>query len=296
VFHTRFEELKSKLPSSPGVGLAILRSTRGDDAPIDELVRCIEVDPALAGRLLRLANSRRGRQRAPVTTVAQAAERVGAASVRNLALGFTLVSSDGGAACRGFDYDRYWASSMASSLAARDLAAGCDECAPAEAFTAGLLGRIGRLALASVHAQRYAQILGGTPDEPIAHRLAAERLEFDMNHAEITAAMITDCGLPDVFATSVHASIVFSEETLPDGGSLAKILRAAAQVGDLLCAGRDLAGENLASVSRTLSTGEVELETFLGGTAREWRARCAHFGVRAVQTVSTAPWGRPERT
>ena len=94
--HKKFEELKQSgaLPTPSGVGLVILRRTQDENCGLEELVQCIQVDPALSGRLLKLANSAAWQGAERATTIQQAATRLGTRAVRGLALSFTLVSSN----------------------------------------------------------------------------------------------------------------------------------------------------------------------------------------------------------
>ena len=54
-----FQRLKAsnRLPSPPGVALRILELARSDNTSLDDLVKTISSDPALASRLLKFVNS-----------------------------------------------------------------------------------------------------------------------------------------------------------------------------------------------------------------------------------------------
>jgi hypothetical protein len=56
---TRFDELKatSQLPSPTGVALAILRLAESERTTVQEIAHVLQSDPALSGRILKLANS-----------------------------------------------------------------------------------------------------------------------------------------------------------------------------------------------------------------------------------------------
>ena len=86
----RLDELKmtGALPSPTGVGLAILDLTRAEDYSMTEITRVISSDPALTGRIIRLANSATCGTNEVITTVQDAALRLGIRAVTNLALGF----------------------------------------------------------------------------------------------------------------------------------------------------------------------------------------------------------------
>ena len=90
----KFDELKltGRLPSPSAVGLRILKLTQEEDYSQEELCQTIQADPALAGRIIKLANAVLSDGMESVTSVEKAAMRLGASTVRMVALGFTLVS------------------------------------------------------------------------------------------------------------------------------------------------------------------------------------------------------------
>ncbi len=85
-------KLNAQLPSPKGVALAILEICRRDDATTADIAKVVQTDPALSGRLIRQANSVANGGRS-VASVPEAILRVGLGAVRQLALGFSLVTS-----------------------------------------------------------------------------------------------------------------------------------------------------------------------------------------------------------
>ena len=53
---TALEKAKD-LPSVPAVAMEVLRLAREDDADTGELARVVSLDPALAAKILKIANS-----------------------------------------------------------------------------------------------------------------------------------------------------------------------------------------------------------------------------------------------
>jgi diguanylate cyclase (GGDEF)-like protein len=228
----KLDELKltGHLPSPTGVGLAILEMTRGEDYAIGEITRVIQSDPALTGRILKIANSAVFAGAQPVTTVPQAAMRLGVRTVRNVALGFTLVTGNRSGSCAAFDYERYWAHSLAVAVMAQGLAVLLRTAAPADAFTCGLLSGVGTLALASVHPERYAAMVEQARRQGVGDLLLLERDAFNLDHCELAAAMLRDWRLPEAFAYAV-ATLERRElgDDAPDDAArkMATLLRAA---------------------------------------------------------------------
>jgi HD-like signal output (HDOD) protein len=120
MLHEQFEELKNsgKLPTPSGVGLRILVLTRSEDCSLDDIAKVVQADPALTGRILKLANSALAGGLQPATHVREAGVRLGLRTVCSVALGFSLISGNRTGRCAGFDYDAHWSWSLASAVSA----------------------------------------------------------------------------------------------------------------------------------------------------------------------------------
>src|SRR6185503_2784775 len=201
MLHEQFEELKNsgKLPTPSGVGLRILVLTRSEGCSLDDIARTVQADPALTGRILKLANSAVAAGLQPATQVRDAGIRLGLRTVCNVALGFSLISGNRTGRCGAFDYDGYWSWSLASAVSAEHLSRELRLGTPGEAFTLGLLTRIGRLALASVHSSEYARLLERLAADRSLDLAQLEREAFCINHREVAAAVAEEWGLPAVF-------------------------------------------------------------------------------------------------
>jgi diguanylate cyclase (GGDEF)-like protein len=239
----RFEEqkLSGNLPSHSCVGLAILRLTQDEKAPVEALVRCVQADPALSGRILKRANQDRAIGEAPSTTLVQAAQRLGFRELRRIALGFTLVTSDRSGFCANFEYERFWSGSLACAIAARALAERLGMCDAEEAFTCGLLARIGALALATVHTEAYGHLLAELPPRADAELCRGERRAFGIDHWEVSASLLGDWGLADVYSGAVLAVVQRTGEeapSAPHAGALGGLTGFAMQIAELLACDR----------------------------------------------------------
>ncbi|MFO1008834.1 MAG: diguanylate cyclase [Planctomycetota bacterium] len=241
--HNRFEELKlsGNLPSPAGVGLAVLRLTQREESSTQELLWCIQADPALTGRLLKAANAARRPEEEPCTNVVGAARRLGMRQVRNIALGFTLVTSHRGTTCAAFRYEPFWSHSLAVALSARLLARSLRVIEPDDAFTLGLLSRVGMLALASVHPEAYGRVLQESSGLPSHELCRFEERAFGIDHWEVTTTMLTDWGVPESMWGSVLAAAhresaheTRRSEEASDTDPLGSLLELALLMADLL--------------------------------------------------------------
>ena len=240
----RFDELKSTglLPSPTGVGLEILRLARKESTSIEEIAKVIQADPALTGRVLKYANTGNAASGMPIATVRDAVVRIGVRATTGIVMGFTVICNCRNGGCPGFDYARFWSHSLAVALGGQALARRARGVSPDEGFLAGLLGQIGRLALASVHPDKYAEVLAESTGRSSAELLRLEHRHFATNHNELTGAMLDDWGLPKYFSTAVQ-----HHEHPEDGGlvdhtkekQLARVLHAGILLAEICVAEND---------------------------------------------------------
>jgi len=202
-----FEELRATgaLPSPPGVGMEILRITANEECAVDELARVIQSDAALTGRLLQVANSALAGGTRPCTTMKEATMRLGLRSVRNVALGFSLVSAHRAGACLAFDYGTFWSQSLARAVAAHVHSNRFGIGVPAEVFIAALLSDLGSLALATVFPREFADVLAAPESRTTNGRAALEQERFSIDHREVTGAMLREWKLPEGFSLAAQS-------------------------------------------------------------------------------------------
>lgn len=190
------------LPSPPAVALAILRLSRSPDVGLDELAEVLKLDPAMSSKVVRVANSAAYRRRGDVTSVADAATRLGMRSLVVVALGFSLVRDmpkTGHLA--SMSLEEYWRRSMTVAVVARRIAACCLPHSGQEAFIAGLFSHLGRLVLAEHAPGLYQQVVvegGGWPDP------ALERERLGFTSTQIGAALLRAWALPDLLVDTVE--------------------------------------------------------------------------------------------
>jgi len=258
--------VSDRLPSPSGVALEILRLTRDEDASTTQLSQVLTTDPALSAKILKYANSALVRTGQPARSVNEAVVRLGLATVRQLALGFSLLSQVRSGPCEAFDYNGFWTGSLAAAVCAKTLSGHLPGVDPDEAFTCGLLGRIGRLCLASVHPGPYSQVLRQWQEGRVERLLQLEREAFSTDHNAIAVALFDDWGLPDPYQEAVRhqddpaglLDLPRSQQTLPRllylAHQLAEVCAAQAEqrgplVEELLRRGGalDLSGDALAA-------------------------------------------------
>jgi two-component system, cell cycle response regulator len=291
----RFDELKitNQLPSPSGVALAVLRLDESDDQSMAEITHLIQTDPALCGRLLKLANSAGMARNRPAASVNDAINQVGTRMARSIALGFSLVSQHSRGPCQGFDYKRYWSHSLAMGIASKAAARMLGKIAPHESFTCGLLAQVGRLALACVYPEIYSEILAQVKVGNATDLSQLERSHFAMDHHDLTGALLRDWKLPDDWVQAAERFDRTGPDVAPANErvlALTRLLRMSSQLANVCL---DEATESPEGMRKLLAAGDdlgvkpTALVELCESVARDWRDWGAIF---EIETTAAPPF------
>ena len=97
-----------RLPSIPAVALEIVRLTEDENCTLDEFAAVLSRDPALSGKVLRMANSSLFNLNSPVSTLQRATMVLGMRTVKLTSLTFSLAASLPSEGDGPFDLREYW--------------------------------------------------------------------------------------------------------------------------------------------------------------------------------------------
>src|SRR5258706_3944341 len=143
----RAQIINSKdLPTIPVLLARILAVVDGDRSSTRDLVEVMQRDPALTGRVLRLANSGFFGFARQVSTLPRAVMILGFSTVRSLALGVKVWEAFLGHGSASLS--ELWEHAALVGAASRLIAQRPRAAEPEEVFTAGLLHDVGRVVLA----------------------------------------------------------------------------------------------------------------------------------------------------
>jgi HD-like signal output (HDOD) protein len=207
------------LPSLPTIALRVLEICRDGDEDLGELARVIEPDPAIAAKLLRLANSASLATRGRITTLSRAIAIVGTHATVATALSFSLVRGRRAVDAAGFDHARFWRRAVFCGIAGRALGdiIGTDR---EEAFLAGLLQDLGMLALVRVFPDEYGRVAAAAGGDH-ARSVRLERDAFGFDHVDAGVVLARHWHLPEALCAAIAASHVPAGPGSP--GRLAEI-------------------------------------------------------------------------
>ena len=204
------------------VATSILQITEGDRFSAHELARMIASDQALTVKMLRLANSAYYGFPRKITTVRDAVVLLGFRAVRSTTLASCVIDALEGTNL--IDYREFWHFSVTVGMLPEVLA-NTDRAHRDEAFTAGVIHNIGRLALdqhrpdllrrAVTHAER---------NDVTLHEAQAEVIGF--TDAQLGGALALHWNFPQPLIDAV-AGHVMQVDALPDPQSVcAQVVRA----------------------------------------------------------------------
>ncbi len=184
------------LPALSPVALKLVELASDENSSARQLVEVIEKDPALAVRLLRLANSAIFGSSAKITSLSQAVVRIGFDRLRIMALSISLRDTFPLGKVGPLDYERFWKVSMYRAIISRSLAQYSKSVDPEEAFIAGLLTEIGLLILFDLFIKGQNENVS-LELEPIEEMLDWERKQFGVDHRQIGACALRFWKFPE---------------------------------------------------------------------------------------------------
>lgn len=171
------------------------------------LAGLVEQTPALAARMLGVANSVFFRTQPPVKHIPDAIIRVlGLHLVRDLSVSFVLNQPFELKACRAFDPIRFWTSSMESAVLTQLLAT-ClplqNPPSPPAAYLAGLLHNLGLLALVHVAPEVMNTVFSQVQHDPAAGLSNVEQQHLGLDHAVAGMELASAWRLPAELAAAM---------------------------------------------------------------------------------------------
>lgn len=188
------------LPPLRARGLAVLLNP---DADVRDFLTVIEGDPGLTASVLRASNSAFSAPREPIASARDAIVRIGLDASRQITSAAIMRAQFEHVEDSGLNVDAFWRRQLAVGLLTE--ASALQDRLPPEgarsAFTAGLLHRIGRLALAARSSDRYHLVVESV-------RGGAAPLEAEQEFCGADAVLITRhvairWSLPDTIANAL---------------------------------------------------------------------------------------------
>lgn len=275
------------LPTLPVIAVKLLQLTAAEDSTAGDVIKVLRGDQSLTAKILSLASSAATGVRGPVTTLEKAVPLLGFSTVRSIVLAtsvFGCFAKPGQGARGTFDRMEFWKHSLAVACAARLLARSKRslEIDPEDAFVAGLLHDLGKVALDTVFPKAYDRIAAQADhgrgdiadserdilgaDHTVAGRRLAERwhLPRDLQetiwlHHLTAGALPSTVGKPRLIALVQLADTLAREQRIGYSGN-----HMFYEMSPRLAQRLGLSGDDISGVLQRLARDVAEHATLLG--------------------------------
>jgi HD-like signal output (HDOD) protein/GGDEF domain-containing protein len=234
----------------PAVAVKVLELTNHPQVDSLALKECIENDPALTTKVLRVVNSSLFGLRCQVSNLGQALALLGTKPLKLLVLGFSLPTglfADVGAGTLGW----YWRRTLTKAVAAREICETVCRVPGDETFVAALVQDLGMLLLIQELGAPYIDFL-----EKARQRgydvLALEAASLGFDHTTLTASLLGHWGLPRAIVDAVawRPEQRSSETAAPGHDNVGSIVYLAEWIARLLADGRSEALGHVLAIGR----------------------------------------------
>lgn len=260
--------------SQPEVVVRVLDLAREPLAELSDYAAVIRADHALAGRLLKLANSAMFSQRSPITSIERACLVLGLERIKSISLGFHLSRAAADAGDRDLTR-RVWGESVMRACVAAELARAAAPAHVPEAFVIGLMLDASVPLMPRLLGPDYMMVTDG---QGPSQRVRTEQEVFPFTHVQAVAALCRQWKLPDLLAgpIALHHTKPPSTPPADAGGRLHRIAYIAGQMD--VAAGGVNGAAGLNAAPRLLGLKDEELSWVVSRSVSEYAGAMAVFG------------------
>ena len=216
--------LIARLPAMPQILIKLLGHLQADDLGMPELAALIANDAGITGKLLAVASSSAYHRNGRGVNLEQSLVALGTDMIKTLVISDSVFQTFNSFPHSGStDLRAFWKRSLGAAVIARDVARRIGYPHLEEAYLAGLLHNVGRLALLATAPKEYAFNFTARDDEDLC---AVEQRTLQITHTEAGAWLVERWQLDSFLADAVlyHHE---SSERLESAHPLIRIVRLA---------------------------------------------------------------------
>jgi HD-like signal output (HDOD) protein/signal transduction histidine kinase len=263
--------LIARLPAMPQILIKLIEHLQADDLGMQELATLVATDAGMAAKILGVANSSAYHRSGRGVGLEQSLVALGTDMIKMLVISESVFQTFNNFPHSGStDLRAFWKHALTAAVIARDLARRMDYPQLEEAYLAGLLHNVGRLALLAAAPRDYAFSFGLRDDEDLC---AVEQRTLQITHTEAGAWLIERWRLDSYLADAVlyhHEPSSRLEASHP----LIRIVRLAH-----LMATHDLQDEVVTESMGLCGMDAGALESIAAAAARQVARSAAHLGI-----------------
>ncbi len=169
-----------------------------------DLATVISSDQALTAKLLRLSNSAYYGYARRISNVREAVILLGMRTVRSVAISSVIIDTFKLPDIEGFSQDLFWAHSVTVGLVAEAIARETKAARPEDAFTAGVLHDVGKLAMMLCEPQLFADTVTLIHSSNLDWAEAEAKI-FGVGHHLVGARLAQRWKFPDALVDAIRA-------------------------------------------------------------------------------------------
>jgi diguanylate cyclase (GGDEF)-like protein len=272
---TDFLKEDIRIPSPPSIAVRILDAVKKDETSFNELANIISSDPALAAKILMVANSSFYNLPQKIDSISKALSILGTNTLKNIALSFVIAKELRGTSEDRFDFDFFWRRALTAAVGA-DILSPVISAKNEDTFVTALLQDIGIIIMYLCRTEDYLTVL----DEKRASSLSIEEAEkkvFGFDHQELGAEVLKHWGIPDTIYNPVRYHHSYNE--IPECFQMASHLLLLSDkissiyhgthsaerfqdIKNVICGDYDVKEEDLESMIDSVANKSVEVLSF----------------------------------
>ncbi|QBE67293.1 HDOD domain-containing protein [Pseudoduganella lutea] len=271
----------------PQILLKLIELLQADDAGMPELAALIAKDAGMTGKILAVANSSAYHRASRTPALEPALMALGTDMIKTLVISESVFQTFNSFPHSGStDLRAFWKHALGAAVVARDIARATAYPQVEEAYLAGLLHNVGRLALLAAAPREYGVNFMARDDDDLC---AVEQRTLQITHTEAGAWLIERWNLDSFLADSVlyhHEPVA----RLAPAHPLIRIVRLA----HLLVHQPD-AADAIAAMAGYCGIAARDLEAILGGAARQVQKAADYLGIdlAGADDVAALPAAMP---
>lgn len=196
---TKIQELiaaQINLPSAPTVAVQILNTIQNKESSLQDLEKIISADPALTGKMLRVANSAFYSLPNEVSNVNRAFAVLGTNVITNIALSFVIANEMRSVKQSQFNFNYFWRRSVTTAVAAKRMSE-LLKIRDDDIFVTALLQDIGILTMYLSLGKEYAVFLKSSQEHHDTGVIISEQNQYHYDHQHLGEILLKSWHLPE---------------------------------------------------------------------------------------------------
>jgi len=193
-----------EIPTLPSIATAIMEKTLNDNVNAKQIAKIVEMDQALAAKVLKIANSPFYRRIKEISTIRGAVVLLGLNVLKSIVLSISVINLFNEKSKNALDLFKFWQHSIACAVCAKAIAKKIFPASAEDAFVVGLLHDLGKVVSDQILCKNgeYREVLEAM-DRGNMDILELEQHIVGIDHAELGKHLMEKWNIPSILCESV---------------------------------------------------------------------------------------------